>query len=72
MDRLNQLRAKANLAPHRNADGSIVANSHLMMMDNKVMDENLSLNTMNAQKVSLIRREVSKYKYFFLIIYMCV
>ncbi|KAI8121731.1 Protein mini spindles [Lucilia cuprina] len=57
MDRLNQLRAKANLAPHRNADGSLLTNSHLMMMDNKVMDENLSLNTMNAQKVSLIRRD---------------
>ncbi|KAM7363198.1 msps cytoskeleton-associated protein 5 isoform 2-T4 [Cochliomyia hominivorax] len=57
MDRLNQLRGKANLAPHRNADGSLLSSSHLVMMDNKVMDENLTLNTMNAQKVSLIRRD---------------
>lgn len=61
MDRLNNLRAKGNLAPHRNADGSLGTNSHMMMMmDNKVMDENLSLNAMNSQKVSLIRRDVSK------------
>lgn len=59
MDRLNHLRAKANLAPHRNADGSLVSNSHFPMMDNKVMDENLSLNSMNAQKVSVMRRDVS-------------
>uniref|UniRef100_A0A1I8P7A2 TOG domain-containing protein n=1 Tax=Stomoxys calcitrans TaxID=35570 RepID=A0A1I8P7A2_STOCA len=57
MDRLNHLRAKANLAPHRNPDGSLVSNSHFPMMDNKVMDENLSLNSMNAQKVSVIRRD---------------
>ncbi|XP_075144910.1 msps cytoskeleton-associated protein 5 isoform X3 [Haematobia irritans] len=57
MDRLNHLRAKANLAPHRNPDGSLVSNPHFPMMDNKVMDENLSLNSMNAQKVSVIRRD---------------
>uniref|UniRef100_A0A1I8NBI3 TOG domain-containing protein n=1 Tax=Musca domestica TaxID=7370 RepID=A0A1I8NBI3_MUSDO len=58
MDRLNHLRAKANLAPHRNADGVIVgSNSHFSMMDNKVMDENLNLNSMNAQKVSVMRRD---------------
>lgn len=68
MDRLNQLRAKANLAPHRNADGSILTNSHLMMMDNKVMDENVSLNTMNAQKVSLIRRDVSNQSHIYIFI----
>lgn len=28
------------------------------MLDNKVADENLCLNTMNSQKVSLIRHEV--------------
>lgn len=59
MDRLNQLRAKANLAPHRNNDGSLLTNSHLLMMDNKAMDENVSLNAMKSQKVSLIRRDVS-------------
>lgn len=58
MDRLNHLRVKANLAPHRNAEG-LGSHSHMMMMDNKAMDENLSLNAMNAQKVSVIRRDVS-------------
>lgn len=56
MDRLNHLRAKANLAPHRNADGTLMSGH---MMDNKVADENLSFNSMNSQKVSLIRNDVS-------------
>uniref|UniRef100_A0A1A9W8C3 TOG domain-containing protein n=1 Tax=Glossina brevipalpis TaxID=37001 RepID=A0A1A9W8C3_9MUSC len=55
MDRLNQLKAKANMPPHRNADGSLLTSAH--MMDNKVVDENLSFNNMNTQKVSLIRRD---------------
>lgn len=57
MDRLNQLKAKANMPPHRNADGCLLTSAH--MMDNKVVDENLSFNNMNTQKVSLIRRDVS-------------
>ncbi|XP_037896090.1 protein mini spindles isoform X4 [Glossina fuscipes] len=55
MDRLNQLKAKANMPPHRNADGCLLTSAH--MMDNKVVDENLSFNNMNTQKVSLIRRD---------------
>ncbi|XP_054741345.1 protein mini spindles isoform X1 [Anastrepha obliqua] len=58
MDRLNHLISKANLS--RNADG--MSSTHTMLMDNKVADENLSLNTMNAQQKmsSLIRRDASK------------
>ncbi|XP_053968988.1 protein mini spindles isoform X4 [Anastrepha ludens] len=58
MDRLNHLISKANLS--RNADG--MSATHTMLMDNKVADENLSLNTMNAQQKmsSLIRRDASK------------
>ncbi|XP_017478345.1 PREDICTED: cytoskeleton-associated protein 5 isoform X2 [Rhagoletis zephyria] len=58
MDRLNHLLSKANLG--RNADG--MSGTHSMLMDNKVADENLNLNTMNAQQKmsSLIRRDASK------------
>lgn len=57
MDRLNHLISKANLG--RNADGR--SGTHSMLMDNKVADENLNLNTMNAQQKmsSLIRRDAS-------------
>ncbi|XP_055907668.1 protein mini spindles isoform X2 [Eupeodes corollae] len=51
MDRLNHLRAKANLGPHRSAE---MGGHH--MLDNKVADENLNLNQL-SQKVSLIRKE---------------
>jgi len=44
----------AKLASARSADDG----SH--MLDNKVVDENLCLNGMNAQKASLIKREVSR------------
>uniref|UniRef100_A0A0A1WXY4 Cytoskeleton-associated protein 5 n=1 Tax=Zeugodacus cucurbitae TaxID=28588 RepID=A0A0A1WXY4_ZEUCU len=58
MDRLNHLISKANLS--RNADG--MSATHTMLMDNKVADENLNLNSMNAQQKmsSLIRRDVNK------------
>ncbi|XP_067640412.1 protein mini spindles isoform X4 [Eurosta solidaginis] len=59
MDRLNHLISKANL--NRNVDG--ISGTHAMLMDNKVADENLNLNTMNAQQKtssSLIRRDASK------------
>ncbi|CAD6995897.1 unnamed protein product [Ceratitis capitata] len=58
MDRLNHLISKANL--NRNADG--ISSAHAMHMDNKVADENLNLNSMNAQQKmsSLIRRDTSK------------
>ncbi|XP_050341877.1 protein mini spindles isoform X2 [Bactrocera neohumeralis] len=55
MDRLNHLISKANLG--RNADG--MSGTHTMLMDNKEADENLNLNSMNAQQKmsSLIRRD---------------
>lgn len=56
MDRLNHLRAKANLGPHRSTE---MGGHH--MLDNKVADENLNLNQL-SQKVSLIRKEVSFHK----------
>lgn len=57
MDRLNHLISKANL--NRNADG--ISSAHAMHMDNKVADENLNLNSMNAQQKmsSLIRRDTN-------------